>query len=179
MRADLFDEADPAVLDAIGRIIDGRQDAGHHLVIVWPGAVELFEVPPNTSCGSGITSISVNPHAVLAVRQSIATVERRLLLEAAVPERDHAHGGTLVGRDDMDGIARSALGGRLFARVPAVDRRGSGKAGAGPEHRGIHSADQIEVRSCKDLVGVLSTAHDDCLQEVLDALGGLTSNTTR
>ena len=38
--AELFDESDAAVLDAIGRIITACRDAGHHLVALRPGAVE-------------------------------------------------------------------------------------------------------------------------------------------
>ena len=38
--ADVFDEADPAVLDAIGRIIGGCQEAGHHVVAVRTGPIE-------------------------------------------------------------------------------------------------------------------------------------------
>ena len=42
--AELFDESDAAVLDAIARIIGACRDAGHHLVAVRPGAVEPARV---------------------------------------------------------------------------------------------------------------------------------------
>jgi pyruvate,water dikinase len=38
--ADVFDESDPAVLDAIGRIIGGCQGGRHHLVPLWPGPLQ-------------------------------------------------------------------------------------------------------------------------------------------
>ena len=42
--AELFDEADAAVLDAIRRIIAARRDARHHLVAVRPGALQPARV---------------------------------------------------------------------------------------------------------------------------------------
>ncbi len=42
--AELFDESDAAVLDAIERIITAAREAGHHLVAVRPGAVEPTRV---------------------------------------------------------------------------------------------------------------------------------------
>ena len=82
--AELFDESDAAVLDAIGRIIAAARDAGHHLVAVRPGAVEPTRSSPSTWSAAGITSISVNPDAVdRARRRRSPAAERRLLLEAA------------------------------------------------------------------------------------------------
>ena len=90
--SDLFDEADPAVLDTIGRIVQGCQAAGVTSSL-------CGQAPSNRPAfaeylvGQGITSISVNPDAVDAVRASVGAAEWRMLLEAVVPER----GGSPVG----------------------------------------------------------------------------------
>lgn len=80
--AELFDEADPAVLDVIGQIITTARKFGV--------TSSLCGQAPSTSPAfaehlvrMGITSVSVNPDAVDATRRVIAAAERRLLLEAA------------------------------------------------------------------------------------------------
>lgn len=80
--AELFDESDAAVLDAIGRIVATARKHGI--------TSSLCGQAPSTNPAfaehlvrMGITSISVNPDAVAVTRRIVAAAERRLLLESA------------------------------------------------------------------------------------------------
>lgn len=79
--AELFDESDPAVLDAIGRIINTANRFGitSSLCGQAPSTKPAFA---EHLVRMGITSVSVNPDAAAAARRVVAAAERRLLLDS-------------------------------------------------------------------------------------------------
>jgi pyruvate,water dikinase len=80
--AELFDESDDAVLDAIRRIIQAAAACGLTSSL-------CGQAPSNRPAfaeylvRAGISSISVNPDAIDAARSIVGAAERRLILEAA------------------------------------------------------------------------------------------------
>jgi pyruvate,water dikinase len=80
--APLYDERDPAVLDAIGRIIAAAHGAGMTCSICGQ-APSVYPDYAERLVRWGIDSVSVTPDAVEPTRRHIAAAEQRILLGAA------------------------------------------------------------------------------------------------
>jgi pyruvate,water dikinase len=80
--AELYDESDAAVLDAIGRIITTARRLGITASLCGQAPSSRPDFAEHL-VRMGITSISVTPDAAVRTRRNVAAAERRLLLEAA------------------------------------------------------------------------------------------------
>ena len=84
--APLFDERDPAVLDAVHRIVSTCRDLGLTCSICGQ-APSVHPEYVDRLVEWGIDSISVNPDVIERTRHNVAAAERRLLLDAARRDR--------------------------------------------------------------------------------------------
>ncbi len=80
--SELYDEADAAVLDAIGRVIGTARRLGITASLCGQAPSSRPDFAEHL-VRMGITSISVTPDAAARTRRNVAVAERRLLLEAA------------------------------------------------------------------------------------------------
>lgn len=89
--AEVFDESDPAVLDAIDSIITTARDLGVPVSLCGQ-APSVNPAFTERLVAGGISSISVSADAVAATRRAVAAAEQRLLLASANPPMRNAKG---------------------------------------------------------------------------------------